>query len=54
MKWFKDHWVTVVIVLLLLWGLYYYGSKNGGLTNVMKQWTGKMPTTTSPSGVTPG
>lgn len=54
MKWLKDHWVTVVIVLLLLWGLYYYGSKNGGWSNVMKSWGGSASAPASPSGVTPG
>ncbi len=53
MSWLKSHWVTVIIVLLLLWGLWYYSKKNGGFSNMLKGTTGGT-VKTSASGVAPG
>lgn len=31
MEWLKTHWVTALIVVILLGGLYYYWKQNGSL-----------------------
>lgn len=54
MKWLENHWVTVLIVLVLLYALYYWSKQKGGISAAFGSLMGGSSTSSTPSGVPPG